>query len=236
MGRRVDSRFTRWHLAIALSLALHIGIAVVLSQSKWKATPAEAPRTPIITWLSDWKPPPTIPELNDERVPGETDTVDSQDAVPEPEVTSTSQQAESITPSSSPSQAPSAPTPTSVDWQDSLARAIEILRAEEQQTGNYLTFGFPVRSEGDPDWRYSDSRDKSTQSINERDLPPEYSSFGERILAVGDGCYQIAGSGSILAEETFRFSDYYAAPRTECPRPGPAKADLFADQKPEYLK
>jgi len=247
MGKRVNTRVTRWQLAIAISLALHLGLAAVLSRSQWRATEAELASAPIITWLSDWKPPPAVVDDTVARSPAITaavenieaieavEAVEAQDAVAESDETLPDQQSEAPQPPPSLSQAPNIQVRSSADWDASLGRAIESLRAGAERANSYVTFGFPAGAEGDPDWRYSDSRDESARSIDERDLPPEFSSFGERIVALGNGCYMIAGSASIVVEDSFRNSTYYAKPRRQCPPPARVEDELFAEQKPDYL-
>lgn len=223
----------RWQAALGGSLLLHMGLTLVLMQTKLSGVPSPHPqRAPLITWLSDWRPPVTAMEQPQENRTETGEDAGGQEAVTEPETTPTRPAVE--LPTESPDTAePSAPMFT--DWEDEIERAIGRLREEEERSSSYVTFGFSPGAEEEPDWRYANSRDRPDRAP-ELNLQPEQNAFGELIVPLGDGCHMVARAGSILVEETFRFSDYYASPRSRCSRPARARSDLFADQKPDYLK
>ena len=206
-------------------------------QTKVSRAPRLEPPPETVVWLFDWTPPhPEEAQSESGAVDGDKSGTSEPPAMSqEPDVA-----AESATvaaePSSESPEANDTLAPRNIDWEAAVGRAIERMREENAQTGRYVPFGTPMRSDDAPDWRYSNSRDRP-EPPRDLDVPPERSSFGELIVPVGNGCYQVSGSASILVEATLSsFSNYYDLPRTECPRPAGVRDDLFAEQKPAYLK
>ena len=192
---------------------------------------SELPPAPVVVWLSDWLPPEEEPieQIFEDDVSSEEESVpaDLEPTITEPP------DANELSPVPARSwQIIRRPT----DWEEDARRAILRMREEQEQANNYMTFASPFEPKEGLSSRDGDGRGSSGQQPDDRDLLPERDSFGDLIISYGDGCYLTVGVGSILVEDSFRFSDFGAPAGLKCSRPLRVRDDLFADQKPAYLK
>ena len=93
------------------------------------------------------------------------------------------------------------------------------MREEQEQEDSYMTFAFPFESRDGLTSRDANGSGNSGQEPDERHLPPERDSFGDLIVSYGDGCYLTVGVGSILVEDSFRFSNLAARPGSSAQGP-----------------
>jgi hypothetical protein len=216
---------------MGVSIAIHIALLAFTRQVGWSTHSSELPPVPVVVWLSDWLPfqeEPMEPIVEDD-VSSEEESVpaESESTINEP-----------------PDATELSPVPAgsrqiirrSTDWEEDARRAILRMREDQEQENDYMTFAYPSEPKESLNSRDGDGRENSGQQPDERDLMPERDSFGDQIIAYGDGCYLTVGVGSILVEDSFRFSDFGAPAGLKCSRPVRVRDDLFADQKPAYLK
>ena len=235
MDRPSDGRKSRWRIALGVSIAIHVALLALIPQLKWSARFTEPPPAPVVVWLPDWQVPTEIEELEDQ-IPDEEEAVEAQGTSTEPGATTETPIRESVEPLPSPSGEPRSPIRGSIDWEEDARRTIVRMREEQERENNYMTFAFPFEPIEGLSSRGAGGRENSGQQADERHLPPERDSFGDLIVSYGDGCYLTVGVGSILLEESFRFTNFSAPAGLKCSKPLRVRDDLFSDQKPEYLK
>ena len=231
MHRPFDGRGSQWRIALGVSIAIHIALLAFTRQLGWSTHSSELRPAPVVAWLSDWLPPQE--ELIEPFV--EDDPSSEEGSVPAESESTITQPPDATELSPVPAE-PRQIIRRSTEWEEDARRAISRMREEQEQGNNYMTFAFPFEPKEGLSSRDGDDRDNAGQQPDERHLPSERDSFGDQIISVGDGCYLTVGVGSILVEDSFRFSNFGAPAGLKCSRPVRVRDDLFADQKPAYLK
>jgi hypothetical protein len=236
MHRVVDARGNHWRIALGLSAALHVAVLVVLRFSGWPTELPTSETPPIVVWLSDWRPPQPVPIEEPQRVTSEPVESSESEAVPEDtadpaesELSPSSAESGSETLDSTGEDVPFTPIQRSFSWRAEARRTIVRQREAQEQADNYVTFGFPFESVEGLNSRERDNSSAASDRVPERD------SYGDLVLPAGDNCQMIVGTGSILAQDAFRFSDFNSLSQIRCTRRASPKPDMFEEQKPEYL-
>jgi hypothetical protein len=235
MHQSLDSRGNQWRLALGVSFGVHILLLIVVRHHSWPTHSIEVPSDPIVMWLSDWQPPREIDDLDDQ-IPERVEADEFQDVPSEPDTISETPTLESTEPSPTSTTTTRDPIQRSIKWEEETRRAIAKMREARDQERNYLTFGFPFEQQEGLSSYAADGGRNSGQESDNLHLPLERSSFGDQIVSYDDGCYLTVGVGSILVEQSFQFTNFSAPAGIKCSRPARVRDDLFADQKPEYLK
>jgi hypothetical protein len=231
MHRPFDGRGSQWRTAVGISIAIHIALLAFTRQVGWSTPTSELPPVPVVVWLSDWLP------LQEEPIEPivEDDVSTEEESVPA-ESESTITQPPDVTELSPGPAIPRQIIRRSSEWEEDARRAILRMGEDQERENNYMTFAFPFEPKEGLSSRDGDGRENSGQEPDKRHLMPERDSFGDQIISVGDGCYLTVGVGSILVEDSFRFSNFGGPTGFKCSRPVRVRDDLFADQKPAYLK
>lgn len=237
MYRPSDGRGNQWRIALGVSIAIHVAIFFLIRQHKWPTRPINDPTAPLVVWLSDWRPPTIIEEV-DGQIPEESEDTNAREISSEPEAATMAEAPESIEQAPQSSDSSTSPIRESIDWEEDARRAILRMRHEQDRENNYVTFAFPFELKEGLSSQDAGGSENSGQQPDERHLPPERDSTGDLIISYGDGCYLTVGVGSIFLEESFRFTGFSAPAGLMCSRPLSLRVrdDLFSDQKPEYLK
>ena len=146
MGQQPLSSRRGWHLALAVSITIHAGLA---SQMNWRNPPARPEAVTITAWLSEWHPPP---EPMDPGEPGAEarDSVEPVDEEPAPAAVESPPFPQTDRPPV-PEPAPPdigppeivEPTTPRIDWRAEATRAIAQLREDREAAEAYVTFSYP---------------------------------------------------------------------------------------------
>jgi len=192
------------------------------------------PTQAMAVYLSDWRPARPSESLPPEPspAPAQASAAEATPAEPDSNVDERAAGVAGADADAEPDDIADPPVPTQrrIDWFEEARRAAARMRAQQARSNGYVTFGYPVAVGTEPGLR-----SRSGQEPVAPNGPLERDSFGEVNIPLGDGCYLIAGGGSILVEDAFILSDYKFAGRRSCSRPSEPRNELFIEQKPDYL-
>jgi hypothetical protein len=239
--------------ALVLSVVLHALALLGLSTAAFPPRSVENPH-PDVVWMAPplaasppnaVEPPPTAatrPEpqaMRPERPPRQTEPADriesagaSIQARPPP-----------LPPPSASPPAPAAPEQPAPDLFEASRRAAAEVLAERNRAGSYRSLTFPgtlaEQQAFEEAERFRRAERGRQAPLTAFDSPAkgragitETTPFGRSVRWVSDDCYQTVGSDNpfLLPSTAWMF----AIPMTNCTTP-PARGDLFASAKPDYL-
>ncbi|HEY5622774.1 MAG TPA: hypothetical protein VIV14_03360 [Gammaproteobacteria bacterium] len=231
----------RWPLALTVSLISHTVVVGAVGLTQLSPSRSEDPVEPLVVWLSDWRPPPpeaVVPE-EIEPAPVEAEEPEPIAEPAEPDEVVDAEEAPATDAESEKTPAPSrsfTPIRRAIDWRAEARRAVVMAREARERSESYVTFGFPFDKRAGLDSRTGENLAELESRYGNGGVMPERDANGDLVVYDDNGCFQIVGTGSILLEDSNRFSTLVPMGGTRCSRSTEPRSDLFEAQKPGSLR